>query len=169
LGLSGLGLPWPATACNSADALQDSTNEPGMSMKTKEWVKMSWAGTDVVLEPLRCANRAWHVGQTGPLTPTCLFGTSQTPKIGVCAIPGGMDVSCFSTNEPGMSMKTKGGAGRLIATVGSLPLFRSPALQLPTPDFRLPDSRQFGHEHATVIMLRCQSGGKEPPASSLSY
>jgi hypothetical protein len=56
-----------------------------------------------------------QVGQIAPRVPTCLFETSQTPHIGVCAIPKGVTESCFSTNDPGMSMKTKDRCGNPVA------------------------------------------------------
>ena len=42
--------------------LQNFTNDPGMSMKTKEDDKKSEAGADVALERLRCAEGAGRSG-----------------------------------------------------------------------------------------------------------
>jgi len=138
-----------------------STNDPGMFMKTKEEVKMSGAGVDVAVEPLRCAEGAGCSGCTGgtdlPLRgiadarqrclrwpgmgwskreesvkksklvilseakdPSSLFLFSDlraTTEILRCAqddtfrVPSHLVMPtadrCFSTNDPGMSMKTK--------------------------------------------------------------
>jgi len=48
-----------------------------------------------------------QLGQIVLLAPARPFATSQTPQSGVCGSLGAVAESCFSTNDPGMSMKTK--------------------------------------------------------------
>ena len=76
----------PASTGSLAAALQKSTNDPGMCMKTNDEAKKSLAGADVAFERLRCAEGALRPGRAGRRT--CPFGMFETPHFGVWANPG---------------------------------------------------------------------------------
>jgi len=69
-------------------ALQNSTSDPGMSMKTKNSVKKSWAGADVAFERLRCAEGA--VWSDCAACPALSLRDIADPHIGVCGSLNGV-------------------------------------------------------------------------------
>jgi len=68
--------------------LQNSTSDPGMSMKTKNSVKKSWAGADVAFERLRCAEGA--VWSDCAACPALSLRDIADPHIGVCGSLNGV-------------------------------------------------------------------------------